>query len=617
MNSLFKIRLTVILVFILLYGLVFIITTSDKEERVNYILEQKIKDLDVNYRISNDHFKTVSNNAYHHLIMVNPGALELLYLAKYTNDSTELEKIRTKLYTKLQAYYEQLTHSGIIITLFSFENNHTLLRLHKPNKFGDDLSKVRYSFTYANEHKKLIRGFEQGKISHAFRNIFPIFYRDEYLGSVDIAFSSESLQEGMTKSHKIDTHFILNKSLFETNIWKAQKKVKYIQSIEHDDFLFALTPTHNEKQLEHGKGILNSKLKTEIAKNTSHGNAFSLYRKMDDTVKVVTFSPIKNIKENSTVAYLVSYTDSPYLKSILRDYLWINGSAIIGMIILVILICNIVRHRFFLQEEVDKKTQELKILNENLQHDIQKQLSEIREKDGLLLEQARLASMGEMIGNIAHQWRQPLNALGLVLQKVPILHQRNKLDEETLETTVDKGMSLIHQMSSTIDDFRFFFQENKDTETFKLIETVDNCHTLLSPILEQDKIEFKSIIDEDILIHGHANQLSQVLLNIMNNAKDALYENNISDPLITIEGYCHDNKIIIDITDNAGGIPEKIIKKIFDPYFTTKEEGKGTGIGLFMSKRIIEENMKGKLNITNTDFGAKFSIVLPQSCIYS
>ena len=175
-------------------------------------------------------------------------------------------------------------------------------------------------------------------------------------------------------------------------------------------------------------------------------------------------------------------------------------------------------------------------------------------------------------------------------------------------------MSLVNQMSTTIDDFRFFFQENKDAEEFKLIETVENCHALLSPIFEQDRIEFNSMIDESILIHGHSNQLSQVFLNIMNNARDALNENSVTAALITVSGYCHDNKIVIDILDNAGGIPEDIINKIFDPYFTTKEEGKGTGIGLFMSKRIIEETMQGTLNISNTEVGAKFSITLPQNC---
>ena len=614
MNSLFKIRVVVIIIFVLLYSLVFIVTTEDKKERVQYILEQKLKDLNVNYQISNNYFKTVSDNAFYHL-RNNPEILELLYLAKHTSDRKELENIRTKLYFKLEPFYKQLNKSGVIITLFSFENNRTLLRLHKPSKFGDNLSKVRYSFTYVNQYKKPIRGFEQGKISHAFRNIFPIFYRGEYLGSVDIAFSSESLQEGMNTMHKIDTHFILNKNLFGTNIWKAQKKIKYIQSVEHDDFLFALAKTEDEDEhLGHAKQLLTNDLKKSIRTNISQNKAFSLYREIDNTVKVITFSPINDIKNEKVVAYLVSYTDSPYLKSILGDYILINSSVIIGMIIIIMLIYNIVRHRFFLQREVTEKTKKLEELNENLQHDIQKQLSEIRQKDGLLLEQAKQVSIGEMIGNIAHQWRQPLNALGLILQKIPILHKRNKLDMTTLDNTVEKGMVLINKMSATIDDFRYFFQEHKESNTFRLIDTVENCHALLSTILEHEKITFQVNIDDDIVINGHANELSQVLLNIINNAKDALTEMSVPDALISVSANLENDKVVIEIVDNAGGIPENIISKIFEPYFTTKEEGKGTGIGLFMSKRIIEESMQGRLTINNTERGARFSIIIPQSC---
>ena len=613
MNSLFKVRIFVIFIFFLLYSLVFFITTEDKKERVHYILDQKIKDLDVNYRISNNHFKTVSDNAFHHISSA-PDILELLYQAKHTDDTKALQKVRTELYSKLKPFYKQLNKSGVIIILFSFENNHTLLRLHKPSKFGDDLSKVRYSFTYVNQHKKTIRGFEQGKISHAFRNIFPIFYRGEYLGSVDIAFSSESLQEGMNTMHKIDTHFILNKNLFSTNIWKAQKNVKYIQSVEHDDFLFALTDTESEdEQLGHAKQLLTTDLKKSIQTNVSHNKAFSLYREIDSSVKVVTFSPINDIRNEKVVAYLVSYTDSPYLKSILRDYMLINLSVIAGMIIMIMLICNIIRHRFFLQNEVNEKTKKLEELNENLQYDIQKQLSEIRQKDGLLLEQAKHASMGEMIGNIAHQWRQPLNALGLILQKIPLMYERNKLDKETLDNTVEKGMILVNKMSTTIDDFRYFFQENKESDTFRLIDTIDNCHALLGTILEHENITFQVNVDDDIVINGHANELSQVLLNIINNAKDALTEMSVVNALIIVSAHLEENNIIIDITDNAGGIPESIITKIFEPYFTTKEEGKGTGIGLFMSKRIIEESMQGLLSISNTGSGAKFRIVLPHT----
>ena len=612
MDSLFKARVVVILIFALLYSFVFFTTTQDKQERVQYILDQNIKDLDVNYRINDNYFKTISNNAFYQ-ISTMPGILELLYQAKDTKDSQELDRLRTKLYSKLEPLYTQLKKSGVIIMLFSFEDNHTFLRIHKPSKFGDDLSKVRYSFTYVNQYKKQIHGFEQGKISHAFRNIFPIFYRGEYLGSVDIAFSSESLQETMTTMHQSETHFILNKNLFGTNIWKSQKKVSYIQSIEHEDFLFAVTPAYGAQTSNHNTQLLSSELKKDINENISRQIAFSLYYEIKDTLKVITFSPIKDIKDEKVVAYLVSYTDNPYLKSILRDYILINASVIIGMIIMVVLICNIIRHRFFLQNEVNEKTKKLEELNGSLQHDIQKQLKELRQKDGLLMEQAKHTSMGEIIGNIAHQWRQPLNALGLILQKIPILYERNKLDKEALDQTVQKGMALIDKMSTTIDDFRYFFQENKESGRFKLIDTVNNCHSLLSTILEHENITIQIMVADDIHIHGHANELSQVMLNLLNNAKDALIEMSVPNALITISAHTADNKVVIEISDNAGGIPETIINKIFEPYFTTKEEGKGTGIGLFMSKRIVEESMQGRLGIVNTEHGAKFSITLAMS----
>ena len=155
MDSLFKARVVIILIFALLYSFVFFTTTQDKQERVQYILDQNIKDLDVNYRINDNYFKTISNNAFYQ-ISTMPGVLELLYQAKHTQEPQELDRLRTKLYSKLKPLYTQLKKSGVIIILFSFEDNHTFLRIHKPSKFGDDLSKVRYSFTYVNKYKKEI-----------------------------------------------------------------------------------------------------------------------------------------------------------------------------------------------------------------------------------------------------------------------------------------------------------------------------------------------------------------------------------------------------------------------------------------------------------------------------
>ncbi len=613
MNLFLKIRLFVILSLILLAGILLVYTGKDKEKRVEYILKQSIRDLDINYRISDNHFKTISENVFY-AISNDKNVLELLYQAKHASHTQEREKIRNQLYTKLEPFYRQLTKSGVNITTFSFENNHTFLRLHKPSKFDDDLSPIRYSFTYVNEHKKPVHGFEQGKVAHAFRNIYPIFYKEEYLGSVDIAFSTEALQEGMLMMNEIDTHFILNKKLFKPNIWESEKKVIYAQSKEHQDFLVSLTQSHPKGNFHYEENSLSDKIKKDIDTNLKYGKAFALYQKLHNKVNIITFSPIKNIKDEQVAAYLVSYTDSPYLKDILSDFVLVSSTIILGTLILAILICKLIRNHFFLQEEVNKKTQELKEFNEHLQHNIQKQLKEIREKDGMLLEQARLASMGEMIGNIAHQWRQPLNALGLLLQKLILFQDRGLLDKEKLQTNIDKAMVLIHQMSSTIDDFKNLFKEDRKPDSFKLMDTLNSCHELVITVLEDKNIGLHIEQEDEIIVNGFSNELSQVLLNIINNAKDALVQNSVENALVTVSSEHNKQDIVISICDNAGGIPQKIINKIFEPYFSTKEEGKGTGIGLFMSKRIIEEKMHGRLEVVNIKDGAKFSIILPQIC---
>lgn len=595
--------------FILLYALVYTLTTIDKNERVADILQEQLKVLEHNYIVNTSLFKIISGNV-NMLIVNNPTVLELFYRANHAKDQQERAEIRAELYTFVRPHFERLTAAGVNIMLFSFENNKTFLRVHKPGKFDDDLSSVRYSFTYVNAEKKPVFGFEQGKISHAFRNIYPVFYKGEYLGSVDISFSSEALQESLTKLHGLETHFILDKSLFEVNIWKAQKKVNYLQSIEHPDFLFAVTPSHKNDTFTPDKLALVEALQPQINENLKHHKAFSLYRKIDANMMILTFSPIKNIKEQKVVAYLVSYVKSQRLGILLRDYLLINVIAFITLSLLAAVIYNNMMRRFSLQEEVNRKTAELKQLNENLVQEVKRQLADIRAKDNLLMEQSRFASMGEMIGNIAHQWRQPLNAVGLLLQKLPFLQSNNSLTSEVLDETVRKGMELVNKMSTTIDDFRYFLEPVKEPEIFELSKLIESSTGLLSIIFQKSDIKLTIEADPDILINGCKNELSQVFINILNNAKDALVEQQIHDAQIIITAHSDADNAVITIADNAGGIPKAVISRVFDPYFTTKEEGKGTGIGLFMSKRIIEEKMHGTISVKNSNDGALFTITL-------
>ena len=231
------------------------------------------------------------------------------------------------------------------------------------------------------------------------------------------------------------------------------------------------------------------------------------------------------------------------------------------------------------------------------------------EQQMFIIQQSRMASMGEMIGNISHQWRQPLNALGLTLQKISLYQSHGVLDSEKLKVSIDKSMNLINSMSSTINDFRDFFNPNKEKSDFSILDAVDKAYRIVESSFEHSSIEYRLEADDDNLsIKGYENEFSQVMLNLLNNAKDAIVENKIATGLVVVNIKKGVNNIDISIYDNAGGISEEVISKIFEPYFTTKEEGKGTGIGLYMSKMIIEDHMNGKLTVKNIDGGACFSI---------
>lgn len=238
------------------------------------------------------------------------------------------------------------------------------------------------------------------------------------------------------------------------------------------------------------------------------------------------------------------------------------------------------------------------------------------QKDSILIQQSKMASMGEMIGNIAHQWRQPLNALGLTIQKIKMYYEEDMLSQEELDKAVDKSKVLITKMSTTIDDFRNFFRIDKTKQQFNIKDAIQDTMGLVDASLKNHHI-FIDITktNNDIDFLGYKNELEQVLLNLINNAKDALVENNIENPKISIESFLKNNYIFIEIQDNAGGISNEIIANIFDPYFTTKEQGKGTGIGLYMSKMIIQNNMSGNITVENKLDGACFSIKLNQEKI--
>ncbi len=270
-----------------------------------------------------------------------------------------------------------------------------------------------------------------------------------------------------------------------------------------------------------------------------------------------------------------------------------------------------------LEEKVQNKTKELQQLNEHLKEEIENEVELNRQKDTMLFQQSKMAAMGEMLENIAHQWRQPLSVISTSASGIKLEKEYGILTDEFLIDALGGIVRNTQHLSNTIDDFRDFFKTDKPKENFILKHALDKTLEIVSSKFKNRNIEVVENI-EDIEVFGLENELVQVIMNILNNAKDVL-ENIEAQRYIFIDIYKKDEDVIISIKDNGGGIPDAIINRVFEPYFTTKHKSQGTGIGLYMSEEIVVKHMSGKIIVENEEYvyannkykGAKFSIVLP------
>jgi len=261
------------------------------------------------------------------------------------------------------------------------------------------------------------------------------------------------------------------------------------------------------------------------------------------------------------------------------------------------------------KEKVKKKEQDMSELNKSLHIKIEKALKEEKEKDRAMLHQSRLARMGEMLSMISHQWRQPLNKLNSIMMELETKILFKKTTDEFLVSCVDDATTTIQFMSSSMEDFKNFYAPSRDKESFYLSTACNAAINLMQDSLSNTSVKLDFIIKKDTKVYGYKREYSQVILNIILNAKDALLSNKINKKKITLIIERKDKLSLLTIKDNAGGVNEDIIDLIFDPYFSTKKM-QGTGLGLYMSKMIIEKNMQGKLSVRNDSFGAVFKILL-------
>ncbi len=261
-----------------------------------------------------------------------------------------------------------------------------------------------------------------------------------------------------------------------------------------------------------------------------------------------------------------------------------------------------------LEKRVQEQTKELKELNLTLEERVRDEIAKNEDKQRVMFWQSRHASLGQMLANIAHQWRQPLTELSLAMFNIKKSAQNNEVDN--VSKFYDESKYIIKNMSQTIDDFTNFFSPDKEKHYFNISDSIAESIGLLESIINDEMITIKTNF-KDIEVLGITNELTQVMINLINNSKDAFIHNSILLREIAITTRVENDFALIEVQDNAGGIAKENIEKIFEPYFTTKHKSRGTGLGLFMSKMICEQGLGGTLDVKSKKNTTTFSIKIP------
>ncbi len=461
--------------------------------------------------------------------------------------------------------------------------------MEKPLDYGGKTDKKSVIVNHTQKHKKSISSFEIEEDGAGFKFTYPLIKDDNYLGIISITFNDQAITSSLMKQYHILSNFILLEKSFSKEYLKSTSI--YIPA-RQKGFL------HNKEILkelksESRKELASLKPSDEISKllykQGMRNNAKSLF--VDKLNIIVTTIPIIHNISNKREGFIAILSKGKTIDILNNNYFTILFLFIFLYLTILLL---------FLQQKIktlkDKET-----------------MQKMMQKDQQLLEQAKMAQMGEMIGNIAHQWRQPLSAISTVASGIKLNYEFKLLKNEDIPEYMDIIVRNTKYLSETIDTFRDYIKDDKEKKLVLIQDVIEESLKIVQASIENHHITIQKDIESNnpIRIYMIKEELSQVIINILNNARDVITHKEIKEGWIKISLKEFKNVIILSIEDNGKGIAKKNISKVFDPYFTTKHQFQGTGLGLYMSKTIVEKHLNGKLEVNNTENGALFKITLP------
>lgn len=465
------------------------------------------------------------------------------------------------------------------------------------DKKDDSLVNIREDLRIMLKNPHIMSSISVGLFDMTFKSMVPLFKEGTFIGIVEVVSHFNSITKHLQRDG-IMPLILVNKKYTPqfikplTNLFIDEY---YVANLDIPQEIVTFVQTHKAETFwDKSHYMIKSPYFISFHKeHESQGDTmatFLLFQKIDD-VKSAEIDSFKNLSQLIIVA-------------------------IFSVSIIIVLFFY-----FYLKRKEESRTHAiLQKYNQELEDKITQEIEKNRKKDMTLANQSKLVALGEMLGNIAHQWRQPLSAISTATSGLQIKYEYNMLSKEEFMEMTNGIVNNTKYLSDTIEDFRDFFKKDKEKESFNVASVIKSSYNIIKALYNINNIRIVFNLDERINYSGYKTELSQVFLNIFNNAKDALLYNNVVQKVVYVKLYSQKDYIIIEFHDNAGGVKEEINSKIFDPYFTTKHQTQGTGIGLFMSNEIISKHFKGEIYNENTTFsldnelylGANFIIKLPK-----
>jgi signal transduction histidine kinase len=592
-----------LIVFALLYLTGFLFINYNAKSRVDSHLTRALETTNVEYKLIYNIYKKSSKLIFKEYVN-DPLALNIIQGINETNK----DSLRKELFNLMRQPYNVAKSLGVRQLHFHLKNNESFLRMHKPEKFGDDLSEYRYSVKRVNETGKAISGFEQGRVAHGFRFVYPLKSKDgQGLGSVEVSIDTNGFEDMFQNTLYAEAYFLLDKETSLRKLFIDEVNKRYQESLDSSQYLQTKIDEHDANLKEYIKENLAS-YRESLAADFQTRKAFAKEIKVADEYYSKVFIPIHRIEDQKIIAYFVSSSRSDFLSNTHKDERNILVALFFFILLIVYGLHKNITYSNSLKEKIKEKTDELEA------------------SEQMIIESKKMASLGALVAGVAHEINTPvglsITAMSHFMERTKTLklhYEKEEMDQEEFENYLSKTDSILKliftnlvKAANLIKDFKQLSvnDNHEEKKVVRLKKHIESVVSTLKEHIQKKNIKINLDIDDDIEIFAYADALSVVMTNLIINSVVHAFDDE-TDALISVKVTKNFKNIVIIYEDNGKGMSEEQVQNVYEPFYTTNRGGGGSGLGMHIMYNLIAQKLEGSINLqSRIGGGVKYVITL-------